>query len=126
MSFDWSEYLDLAQQLTGSSTTSVVGAEARSRAAISRAYYAAFCKSRNHLRDVDGKTIPTSGDSHRIVKADLKNSSDATRQSIGKNLDRLRIERNKADYDDVLASVTSTTSFALALAQSVVSDLNEL
>ena len=39
MSFDWSEYLDLARELAKFS-------EAGQRSAISRAYYAAFCTAR--------------------------------------------------------------------------------
>lgn len=126
MSFNWAEYLDLAQQLTDTSSIVSVGTEAKSRAAISRAYYAAFCKSRNHVRDIDGKLVPTSADAHRFVKSQFKSSKDAVRQRIGKNLDRLRIERNKADYDDVVLSMPATTKFALALAQDVVSNLGKL
>lgn len=126
MSFNWAEYLDLAQQLTDTSAVVSVGTEAKSRAAISRAYYAAFCKSRNHIRDIDGKSVPKSADAHRFVKIQFKSSKDTVRQSIGNNLDRLRIERNKADYDDVVPSMPSTTKFALALAQDVVSNLGKL
>lgn len=126
MSFDWTEYLDLAQQLAGSVATASIGTEAKYRAAISRAYYAAFCKSRNYLRDIDGTPIPKSGDAHRFVKNEFKSSADTVRQSIGKDLDRLRIERNKADYDDVVASMTATTKFALSLAQNIISGLGKL
>jgi len=42
MSFDWSEYLDIARELAGQATASS-SAEAKKRCAISRAYYAAFC-----------------------------------------------------------------------------------
>ncbi len=56
MSFDWSEYLNLAQELAGKATTPA-SQEAKLRA-ISRAYYAAFVQARNFLRDRDGLTIP--------------------------------------------------------------------
>lgn len=126
MSFDWTEYLGLAQELTSSTTASSVGIEAKSRSAISRAYYAAFCQSRNYLRDVEGKSLPKNADVHRVVKKDFVGSADTVRKSIGKNLDRLRIERNKADYDDRVVSISTTTSFAVALAQTVIADLNKL
>ena len=45
MSFDWSEYLKLAQELAGQ-TGNPASQEARLRAAVSRAYYAVFCISR--------------------------------------------------------------------------------
>lgn len=51
MSFNWSEFLGLAQELAGHEAQPY-GEEATSRAAISRAYYAALCSARNHLRDV--------------------------------------------------------------------------
>ena len=44
MSFDWSEYLDLARELALQGSAPSLS-EARVRAAISRAYYAAFCSS---------------------------------------------------------------------------------
>ena len=56
MNFDWSEYLNLAQELAGR-PTSLSNEEARLRSAISRAYYAAFCKARNHLRDNENLLI---------------------------------------------------------------------
>lgn len=126
MSFDWTEYLGLAQQLAGLSVTSSVGAEAKGRAAISRSYYAAFCKSRNYLRDAEKKKLPKGADAHRIVKKSFISSPDTVRQSIGKNLDRLRIERNKADYEDNLSSIATKTSFATTLAQKVIVDLDKL
>ncbi len=54
MSFNWSEYLNLAQELAGRSTEPP-NQEARLRSSISRAYYAAFCKARNYLL---GKKYP--------------------------------------------------------------------
>jgi hypothetical protein len=50
MSFDWSKYLNVAKELAGVET-SAASQEAKLPAAISRAYYAAFIKARNHLRD---------------------------------------------------------------------------
>lgn len=125
MSFDWSEYFDLAQELIGLSEVSS-GQEARSRTAISRAYYAAFCMSRNHLRDNDNKPVPKGARAHKYVKAEFKSSTDQVRQNIGRNLDRLRIERNKADYDDVVQALTNNTTFAIGLANRTLSDLASL
>ena len=67
MSFDWIEYLNLARKLSGKPLQSVAP-EAEERAAISRAYYAAFCKARNHLRNNEGYVkISSSGGSHDFV-----------------------------------------------------------
>ena len=56
MSFNWSEYLALAQQLAGKAQISATQ-ESRLRSAISRAYYSAFIQARNHLRDTMGLSI---------------------------------------------------------------------
>ena len=68
MNFDWSEYLNIARELAGQATASF-SAEAKKRSAISRAYYAAFCSARNHLRDRDNdQNIPVGGDAHGYVR----------------------------------------------------------
>ena len=48
MSFDWSDYLNVARELAGHPNVEP-GEEARFRSAISRAYYTALCCARNHL-----------------------------------------------------------------------------
>ncbi len=52
MSFEWSEYLNVAQELIEQAKKASYQ-EAKVRAAISRAYYAAFGAARNHLRYKD-------------------------------------------------------------------------
>lgn len=127
MNFDWSEYLNLAQELAGP-PTSLSNEEARLRSAISRAYYAAFCKARNHLRDNENLSIrPPRGEStHQFVIRQFKFSSDASRRQIGTHLNRLRVDRNKADYDDTVSRVQKMTQFVLTMAQSVISSLQTL
>ena len=56
MSFDWADYLKLAEALTQSLT--VPGPEeAALRAAMSRAYYAAFCSARNLAGNREGLAL---------------------------------------------------------------------
>lgn len=125
MSFDWSEYLNLALELAGQAA-SPAGQEARLRTAISRAYYGAFCKGRNHLRDKDGRRIPSGGQVHQYVRDEFKKSTDKLRKQIGHNLDRLRSDRNKADYDDSAARLDAMIKADLALAGKVISTLGRL
>lgn len=125
MSFDWVEYLDLAQELAGHAPI-FTSQEAKSRAAISRAYYAAFCKSRNHLRDADHRPVPRSAQAHTYVRKEFDQSADKVRKGLAKNLERLRIKRNAADCDDAVVNLPSETTFALTLAQKVISDLSTL
>lgn len=125
MSFDWAEYLNLAQELAGQAV-SLAGQEARLRAAISRAYYAAFCKSRNHLRDKEGHQIPSGGRAHQYVRDEFKRSGDRLRKQIGYDLERLRSDRNRADYDDSVTNLDVLTVVDLALAGRVISTLGRL
>jgi len=45
---------------------------------------------------------------------------------IGQNLDRLRIDRNKVDYDDSVTGLASMVTMDLAMALNVISTLNNL
>lgn len=125
MSFDWSEYLYLAQELTVQ-TTSASGQEARLRSAISRAYYATFCKARNHLRDREQRGLPGGGQIHWYVINQFKYSSGKEHKKIGHILDRLRIDRNKADYVDTVTRLFATTEADLKLAEQAISKLDNL
>ena len=124
--FDWAEYLALAQELVGQQVPPA-GQEAHQRAAISRAYYAAFCKARNRLRDKEGhQDIPKSARAHRYVSDPFRNSSDQARNEIGAHLDRLRLDRNKADYDDSVAGIHGMAATDLILAAQVLATLDIL
>jgi len=125
MSFDWSEYLGLAQELAGQ-TVSSASQEAKLRAAISRAYYAAFCKARNHLRDHGRHVIPRGGEAHAYVRDQFRNSPDRLRSQIGHNLDRLRRHRNMVDYDDSVSGLMQMTFRDVRLTQRVLSALTTL
>ena len=126
MSFDWLEYLDLARELAGS-TTGLSSQEARLRSAISRSYYAAFCKARNHLRDKEGvDTIPNGGQVHSYVRNQFTRSPDRVRKRAGTNLNRLRIDRNKADYDDIVTGLPATTKRVLKQSERIISTLGAL
>ncbi|MDE2322979.1 MAG: hypothetical protein KGL31_13920 [candidate division NC10 bacterium] len=125
MSFDWVEYLFLAHQLTGQAVNPT-DHEARLRTAVSRAYYAAFCKSRNHLRDREGSRIPHGVEAHQHVRDVFKRSNDRGWRQIGQNLDRLRIDRNKVDYDDSIAGLDAMTCADLVLADKVIAALGRL
>jgi uncharacterized protein (UPF0332 family) len=125
MSFDWSEYLRLAQELVGQPTPPA-GQETRQRSALSRAYYAAFCQARNYLRDQEGLTLPVGGHVHAYVRDHFRNSSDSGQNRIGHALNRLRIDRNKADYDDSVTGLDTMTTGAIIVAQQVLGLLRML
>lgn len=123
MSFDWLEYLNLAQQLAGQATKPS-SQEAKLRSAVSRAYYAAFCKARNHLRG-EGHSIPRFKP-HRYVIDQFLDSPDRVSKRIGAHLDRLRKDRNKADYDDRVVRLSDMTRKALKLADHAIIGVGNL
>lgn len=125
MSFDWSEYLNLSQELAGQSTSPSTQ-EAKLRSAISRAYYATFCKARNHLRDKEGHTIPSGGEAHQYVQNQFKKGGDKVRRKVGENLTRLHIHRKNADYEDIATRLPATAEYALKIAGRAISNLHRL
>jgi len=125
MSLNWLEYFNLAQELAGQNVTPA-GEEARQPSALSRAYYAAFCQARNHLRDKEGHLLPRDGQVHAYVCDQFRNSHDPARNQIGHDLNRLRIDRNKADYDDSVPYLDTMTTRDMTLARRVLSMLDKL
>ena len=125
MSFDWAEYLNVAKELVGVATTPA-NQEAKFRAAISRAYYAAYVTARNYLRDQEGILIPKTSDAHKYVSNQFKLSSDLARKSVGEKLDRLREYRRQADYIDKYPGLSGITIIALNLSQEVIDTLRNL
>jgi uncharacterized protein (UPF0332 family) len=93
MSFDWMDYVKLAEELLNRAEESCY------RSSISRAYYGVFCIARNKKinRNYDPKDRKRI---HWVVINAYKNSSDVNEQNIGLILDKLRKSRNDADYDD--------------------------
>ena len=127
MSFDWAEYLSLAEELCAFPVTGPpVGVEAQQRAGVSRAYYAAFIMARNHLRDIDGIRAPRSANAHRFVADQYAYHSDPIRSLIGRELMRLRSARNRCDYDDVIPNLPGLVGLAFASASQIVADLGRL
>lgn len=124
MSFDWSEYLRLAQELLGQNVYPA-GQEARQRAAASRAYFAAFCEARNRLL-AEGHHLPKGYDVHKAVREQFRASSDKMRKKISQDLHRLRTDRNKADYDDHVQGLAAMAIADVQLSQAVIQKIAAL
>jgi uncharacterized protein (UPF0332 family) len=122
MSFDWMQYLGLAQELFERASSSPYK-EADLRSSISRAYYAAFHEARSRLYDKWGISLPTDATAHIEIRREfrLKNQ-----QRIVVILNRMRIDRNKADYDDFMANLAFTAQENLRRAKQVIADLSSL
>jgi len=124
MSFNWSDYLILAQNLVGK--TSFPCQEAEFRSAISRAYYGAYCSTRNYLIS-KGYKIPKSSEAHRLVREKLAERKDPISYRIESNLDRLRRDRTNADYEDQFPGAPDkTAALDVFLAQRIIADLAKI
>ncbi|MBW4547451.1 MAG: DNA-binding protein [Symplocastrum torsivum CPER-KK1] len=132
MCFNWSKYLDLAQELASSNSSE--SNEAKLRSSISRAYYAAFCKARIYLRDIEqdprlqrDKYSTKHFNVHEYVIEDLrsrKNKEERELFQIGEYLFRLRRRRNNADYDDFIHSLPSVVQQSLKEAEFAILKLD--
>ena len=93
MSFEWKDYVDLAEDLLNRAEESCF------RSSVSRAYYGVFCISRNK-KNFRNYTPKPGENIHWVVINAYKNSTDRNEQNIGRILDKLRRSRNDADYDE--------------------------
>src|SRR6266487_2803711 len=117
MSFDWSEYLDLAEELAGAAPVNTPSAEARQRSAISRAYYAAFHICLAKL----GSRIPAYENSHLRVVEYYRHNQNQTYKEIGTRLNRLLADRRLADYQDEIPRLDWLTTKAIANSRQIMS-----
>ncbi len=97
--YNWLLFLDLADLLVSSSFSSQIpsGSETLYRNAISRSYYGVFGKLRDEM-EKNGHHFTHSKVHQQLIDWFL-NQSDKQLSYIGKELNRLRHERNLADYD---------------------------
>ena len=99
MSFPWRDYLTVAEALIHARNR-FAPAEARYRAAISRAYYAAYGAARHQAQEHEGYIPVVSGRDHRFVVDHYLTGISRTHHQIGRTLQRLMDNRLQADYDD--------------------------
>ncbi|HEY3115816.1 MAG TPA: hypothetical protein VGK54_03665 [Chloroflexota bacterium] len=127
MTFDWVEFLRVAEDLYGAAATEASARrEALLRIAVSRAYYAAFSLARNRLRDIDGVKVPLRGNAHLVVAHRFEEGVGIERQDIGARLQRLRVDRNRCDYDDEVDDLADIAAQSLRRAVAVVDALARL
>lgn len=93
--FDWDEYLQLAEELHERDSDFL--REAGERTAISRAYYAAFHEA---LQYAPNRVRNAPRDKHRKLIDHYKQAPTQTERAVGRQLERLRDNRNAADYED--------------------------
>lgn len=116
MSFNWEEYLTLAETLSNNPQESYL------RSAISRAYYSVFCIARNRT----GFKNHRESNVHFVVINKLKSHPDTRIKKIGKNIDELRRYRNEADYNEDRQIDKELTNRAIILAQNAFQLISRL
>lgn len=90
MPFDPLDFLSLAESLVAGSQPD----EAQLRTAVGRAYYAVFLRAREDLLAQNRIATSGTGADHGIVVAGLRQRD----QTLGDQLDWLRVRRARADY----------------------------
>lgn len=123
MSFNWSENINVAWELFGK-PKKPPSRDAKLRAAIINAYYAVYCTARNYLRDKEN--FVAAGTDHQAISDRFKADSSLKRQEIGKRLDFLRRERNKASYDDRVLNLEGIALYVIPLAEKAIKDIESL
>lgn len=126
MGFDWRTFLQLAKELYQQDSPSLK--EACLRTCVSRAYYSVFNLALSFLKDGMGAEPPTDKDVHKwtIDFYKLEDSFGTLEKKIGAEVDRLRQERNDADYDAEQVINTRRAELALGYAGQVLENLRQI
>ena len=119
MEFDWRDYLALAEALTGDADPRY-SEEAAHRAAVSRAYYAAFGHARRYASTRLGFRPTGTPRDHVLLR---QHFSQRRRPAIARRLDQLRMWRNLCDFDDRVVNLVRLSAAALRTARRVVDAL---
>ncbi len=122
MSFDWSHYLIIAEKLFREAEDTIYK-DANLRCAISRAYYAAFHSAKIKLYVKWDISVSRDAGAHKEVKEYYEQKN---MKKIALDLERMRIDRNRADYYDMVKDLKTVTQETLRRANKVISALNKL
>lgn len=130
MSYDWSQFLKLAENLHND-PHHPGPREASQRSAVSRAYYAAFhlavelaCSENPQIRQLKTKRDPSI---HRETNDHFLYSKDMARKKLGSRLNALRTKRNQADYDETIrGSMSGFSKGAIEEAQKLIGMIGKL
>lgn len=114
---DFREFLDLERNWATAPT------EGERRSAASRAYYATFHAARQLLTDT-GFSVPRGERAHAYLWLRLSNSAHPDVEQAGDDLNDLRGERNRADYDGRRPFPSATARRLVQLAESVIQALD--
>ena len=123
MSFEWSYYLIVAQELFENATDTAHKREANLRCSISRAYYSTFHHAKYTLYNKWDILVSESVSAHAQIWNFFKQKGE---RDIAWKLRDMRNARNKADYDDQIANLDKLAQEVLKLAREVIKQLGKL
>jgi uncharacterized protein (UPF0332 family) len=132
MSFDWRSFLDLARKLETDYPNVDDGEEdskAAFRTAISRAYYAAFHLTRNHIVLEFAPSLSGKGMHDELINYVARlNDIDSRYTSIAQKLRRLKIHRVEADYkaDKSNTSLYSAMRYTIQESERIVQEIEKI
>lgn len=129
MSFDWQKYLYLAKELAGNPVKNMESDEAKVRSSISRAYYAAFNIAKDFAFNSSQPPDRDAENNHREIRVWFQSRTNKQYKRIGVDLNRLRISRNKADYErdmGLLKGSKEANDHALKTAERIVTNVHSL
>lgn len=119
MNFTWNNYFEFAKFLAGD-TSITPHPDAKTRSAVSRAYFAAYCYSRNYAcKFLEFKPIDDVDDHKELRKCLAKNKL----RRVADNLIRLRRLRNDCDYNDSVPDLSGVVVKSLERAGKVFKEL---
>lgn len=122
MPFDWKEYLLLAQKIYRA-RQDLGHAEAIHRCAVSRAYYSAFCGSRNFARD-HLQYVPSNSSQDHITIRD--HFTQRGRDDVASKLYELVKWRHQCDYDDIVHNIDRLSDSAIRRAYEIFGHLDRM
>lgn len=97
--------------------------EAEWRSGVSRAYYAAFHEARQLLRDL-GFQVPRGDQAHVYLSRRLSNCGNLSVGRAGSDMNALRGDRNRADYDVTLAFDQHNATIQVQTARQIIQVLD--
>jgi len=116
--FDWREYLELAKALAGIQSAGYCQ-EAAERAAVSRAYYAAFGWARNYAESELGFVPQSGSEDHRRLREHLRQQG---LMRIASDLNRLRAWRNACDYERRVPQLPNYVRNSFQIASNIIQE----
>ncbi|WP_041660016.1 hypothetical protein [Acaryochloris marina] len=122
--FDWKDYNNLAENIFVGCKKEDPLYEAKLRCVISRAYYAAFCSTKDFLEDRNGRSL---GTSHVSVINEARKLECPEGHFINCYLDKLRNIRRAVDYDlNFSGKIESEARFALQKSKEIIGKINNI